>query len=313
MRLLAGLFAVSACTSTASPPTPTASAESTAVGRACGERVAAMRAGFAGMTKLRRTIDLPDGMQLPASDHGTAMGDATFLLFVRADGTFVLDGEPVATVEAVTRPLLAELARLNEEWEPAPPIAPQATSKFALVIFLALDARAPLTPVVALVEALPKETNFWQVVDLADAPEGPAGPAWVDETLAAIRTLPPPERSMEVARAIERAIGGCASLQDDFDLIATGDPEQRGVLLAHTLPLSVERCRCEGVDVEGLTTIVWATAGGEWVRKRQLPLAFSRDEAASAVILPVNANGADLAREAAVRGLRPFRLQLDDP
>lgn len=273
-----------------------------------------MRTAFAGMTELQRTIDLPDGMQIPASNLGMTVGEGT-LLFVRADGTFVLDDQPVATVEAVTKLLVEQLAQMNDELNgpPDPRFAPQAESQFALVMLLVIDARAPLTHVVALIEALPKQTNYWQVVDLAGTAAGPAGPAWADETLIAARALPPPERATKLAPAIERAIGGCQALQDDFALIATAEPDSRRVLLADALPSSVEKCRCEGVDVEALMTIVWTTAGGQSVRKRKLPLVFAREPTAEALNLPSTANGADLAREAAARGMRPFRLQLGDP
>ena len=76
------------------------------------------------------------------------------------------------------------------------------------------------------------------------------------------------------------------------------------------VPPAVLSCRCESVDVEALTAILWHSAGKKAPARRLLPLCLRQDRGARAVRLPANATGADLARLAEERAGRPFRLSL---
>jgi hypothetical protein len=319
LRLVATL-ALSACTSTAPSSGPAASAVpaasaapdapvvpgAPAVPAACRERLTWMRAVLAGLADVKTELELPDGMQLPASSQGEKIGFGT-PLYVGADGTFVLDRAPVATIAAVAeelRPMYAPSAAIRGPGEPEPP-----PRQMSIELLLVIDARAPLTWVTALVEALPANTKYWQVVAGPGAPAGPAEPAWVGDVMTAVRAAPRRERPTRFGEALERAYGSC-TVQELSEAQMAELSSRPGPLVAEVAPLQVELCRCEGVDVEGLTALIWQIAGGPTVHRRMVPLALSRDPGAEALVLRASANGGDLAREAAARGPRPFRLQL---
>jgi hypothetical protein len=286
-----------ACTSAAPEASP-------GPGATCEARVAAMRSMFAGGGPTDRAIiNLPDGMEIPASSGGVDVGDG-IPLFVRADGTYKFDNQAIVEAGAVQ-----EL--LKEEFEKAVMLAENTGRPFQASVLLVIDRRAPLAAVRDLVQPLPPGGSYVQVVELAGdpVPPPPPIPAWLTELVAA-KEMPYDEWSTRVSAAISRAIGTCAAVREALDAADRTPGEDRRRVAAERVPAAVLACGCDTVDVEALTAILWKIEGKHTPSRRQLPLGLTGDEQVEAVTLPVNATGSDLARLAEERGARPFRLTL---
>lgn len=265
---------------------------------ACAAKVSTMRALFAQGPGEMFVINTPPGMQLPVSARGVTVEDG-LPLFVNADGTFNLNNEPFATVAAVNVPL-------TDEFDNATQLAENTGKPSQPRLLLVADQRAPASAILELAAVVPPATRLLLIANLeGDAP--PAPPAMPPAVAAALK-VPADQRSFALAELLKPAIGGCAAIRETFDAVATTSSDQRSKVLLDGLPAALEKCSCDGVDVDTLLSVVWSMAGKTAATRRQLVLPLVQDPAAEAVDLPASATAGELVRLAETRDGKPFRL-----
>lgn len=312
MRPLLVLAGLLACTPSSAPdaagtaptkvaePTPTAPPAAPPVTAECAAKVAAMRALFAQAPSSPVVINTPPGVELPTTTSaGGPITDGT-PLFVSAAGEFELYTQRYPSITAVQQ-------ALAEEFDMARTLAERQGQPFAPALLLVADARAPASAIGKLAAALPPETRFVLIANLA-GDTVPTPPPTPESVRAVLADTPVEVRSQELANVIAPALGTCKAARDAFGAVADTTADQRSKVLFDRLPTAVETCRCEGLDVETLTAAVWGMTGKFEPDKRALPLALTRDPKAEAAKLPANATVADLTRLAETRGDAPFRL-----
>ncbi|WP_096326333.1 hypothetical protein [Nannocystis exedens] len=300
-----GASAPAARTATGPAPTsaaPAPDAKASPAAAACTERVTAMRTLFAHGPGDANPLDLPPGMELPTTSGGEPVGNG-IPVFVLADGGFRLDGQVHPTIVELRKALDAEFEKIKQ-------LNVNTEAPFRASLSLVVDARVPASTVLELANGLPPEVTLSQIVQLAGdtAPPVPPMPPAVKKIFDEPRA---PQRAEQLAKALEKAIGGCKPVTELFQGVAVTDVAARGKMLLDELPGAVEACKCEGIDLDVLVAGVWQMAGKTSPSKRQLPLALSRDAKAEQERLPANATAADLARVAGARGATPFRLVLE--
>jgi len=288
---------------TAVAPSAPAAAPASAV-QDCASRVAGMRDVFASGPAEPVIIPLLAGMELPDSRDGTAITDG-LPIYILADGSFNYNATPLAAVTDAE-------ARIKQDLVHAQAFAEARERPFHPTLLLIVDRRAPISVIDALARSLPVTMNYAQVVDLSGdgVPPPPPIPAWVDAAYNTADLVDAADYQERRVAAISRAIGSCDAVREAFAAAADASFEDRERALIGRVPPAVLRCRCESVDVEALTAILWHSAGKKAPARRLLPLRLRQDRGARSVRLPANATGADLARLAEERAGRPFRLSL---
>jgi len=264
----------------------------------CATKVAAMRALFADGPVDAMMINTLAGMQLPESGRGAPLEDG-LPLFIRADGSFEFGGQSVTEISAVHELLTEEFAKaiqlgenLGRPWSPR--------------LLIVADARASAAVLRELAGRLPPATQLAVVVNRAGdtIPTPPPIPAAVTAALAVTADL----RSQNLAALLTTAIGSCAALSDVFNAVASTTSDLRSKTLFEGLPGAVEKCNCEGIDVETLVAVVWSMSGKSEPEHRQLRFQFARTREAEAVSLPANATVRDLVALAEARDPTPLSI-----
>lgn len=283
---------------TRTEPTST-DATKTAPSTECTAKVAAMRTLFAHGPGDPPVVNPLEGTQLPETSRGAPIVEG-FPLFIRADGSFDFNGQSFATVAALDEVLTEDFDRgmqlaknMDRPWQPR--------------LLLVADARAPATVIRDLAATVPLETTFAVIATLAGdtVPTAPPIPAPVQEALVVRADL----RSQKLAELLTTAIGSCTPAADVFQAVATTTSDNRSKVLLDGLPGAIEACRCEGIDVETVTAVVWSMSGklGPDMREIGIPLAGSRE--AAVVLVPATATISDLVRLAdAQPTAKPFRF-----
>lgn len=303
-RRLVALVTTGLLACTASAPPPPAAEEKHAApapSEGCREKVAEMRALFSQVSGEPNVINPIEGMQLPESSQGAAIEDG-FPLFVLADGSYQFDGAAKPSVDALKE-------QLTEEFDKGNLLAERMDKPFSPHILLVADVRAPAAAVLALGPIVPPGTKYTLIAILAGdivPPHPPYPPALVD----VLKNSPAEQRAIDLARLLETAIGSCEPIKQVFQDVATAPSDKRTATLVSGLPDAVEKCRCEGIDLEMLFGAVWATGGKTEKSMRALALALSFDAGTEEVTLPAAATVTDLVRLAEQRGASPFRLVL---
>lgn len=283
--ILAGLLALTAACNSAAK-------------QACAAKVATMRALFAQGPGEMLVINTPAGMQLPVSARGAAVDDG-LPLFVHADGTFNFNNEAFATVAAVNVPLTDEFDKANQLGESmGKPWQPR--------LLLVADQRAPASAIVELAALVPPATRLLLIANL-EGDTAPAPPPMPPAVEAALK-VPADQRAYALAELLKPAIGSCAAIRETFDAVAATSSDQRSKVLFDGLPAALEKCGCDGVDVDTLFSVVWSMSGKTEPTRRQLVLPLAQDPAAETIELPTNATAAELVRLAETRDGKPFRL-----
>lgn len=169
---------------------------------------------------------------------------------------------------------------------------------YGIALVLAIDAAAPLAPVLTQVGALGGGLPMrLLVVDERAAPSEP--PAWLAERVAELRAgndgspwLYRLTSCPEALAAAERATGVDASLR----------------AWQEEIPPAVSRCGCEGTDVEGLAALAWIRFDAGRTPLGTLPFALSSEPGAAPMTLAGDASARDLVAYLEGRGDRPFSL-----
>lgn len=264
----------------------------------CATKVTAMRALFANGPAEMSMIYPVDGMQLPESDRGAPLED-WMPIFIRADGSFEFNGQSFTEITKVNEELAGEFDKamelgenLGRPWSP----------RLALVA----DVRASAAVIRELAGLLPPATQLSMVVNRAGdtIPIAPPIPAAVKAALVIRADV----RSQNLAGLLTTATGSCAAVADVFNAVASTTSDLRGKTLFDGLPGAVEKCRCEGVDVETLVAVVWSMGGRSEPDKRQFTLQFARARGPEAVSLSANATVRDLVTLAEARDPRPLSI-----
>lgn len=278
--------------------TKSAASPTTLVPTDCATKVAAMRALFADGPAEMTMINTLAGMQLPESKRGAPLED-WMPIFIRADGSFDLGGQSFTEITAVHEVL-------TEEFDKAIVLGENIGRPWSPRMAIVADARASAAVIRELAGRLPPATQLALVVNRAGdtIPIPPPIPAAVTAALV-VRA---DERSQNLAALLTTAIGSCAAISDVFNAVASTTSDLRGKTLFDGLPGAVEKCRCEGVDVETLVAVVWSMGGKSEPDKRQLALQFARAPAAEAVALPANATVRDLVALAEARDPMPLSI-----
>ena len=267
----------------------------------CEARVATMREVLALIPRDPRdaSMTVPEGLQLIPYTGGNMIGDGVPLV-IHANGSFQFGDVEYADFAALKGPLIDQFAN-------AAVLAKNLEQPFAATLLLLFDARAPITALPTLTAALPREVSYGLLVTLVDdrVPAPPPTPAWAQAALAPTDTN---ERTMSVADAADRAIGGCESVRKVFAAVTDAPADDRTTTLVDRLPAAVHTCGCEGVDVEALTAIVWGMHGQRWPRTRVVPIPISHDPKAERLELPGTMTAKDLAALLNTRDRLPFRL-----
>lgn len=265
---------------------------------ACAAKVSTMRALFAHGPGEAVVINTLSGMRLPVSARGSTVEDG-LPLFVNADGSFDFNNEAFATVAAVNVPLA-------EEYDKATQLAANIGKPWQPRLLLVADHRAPASAIQGLAAAVPPATRILLITELeGDAP--PTPPPMPPAVEAALK-VPPDQRSFALAELLKPSIGGCTAIRETFDAVATTTSDQRSKVLLDGLPAALEKCSCDGVDVDTLLSVVWLMSGKTEPTRRQLLLPLSQDPAAELVELPATATATELVRLAETREGKPFRL-----
>ena len=268
------------------------------VSEECAAKVAAARTLFAHGGEVVM-IHAPPGMQLAESSRGVAIEDG-ILIYVREDGSFTVDiSTPLPTVAAAHE-------ALQEEFDRATTLAENTGRPWSARLLIVAEARAPASAILDLAALVPPTVRLILVVDLAGDVVPPAPPK-SDAVKAAI-AVPLEERASRTANLLTPAIGTCAPVREVFDAVATTSSDLRGKTMFDGLPGAIERCGCQGVDVDTLVSVVWAMAGKTHPSKRSLTLPLSREPGAELVELPANARTSDLVLMIEKRDGKPFRV-----
>lgn len=276
--------------SVASPITP--------VPTDCATKIAAMRALFADGPAEMTMINTLAGMQLPESERGAPLED-WMPIFIRADGSFDFGGQSFTAITAVHEVL-------TEEFDKAIALGENIGRPWSPRMAIVADVRASAAVIRELAGRLPPATQLAMVVNrVGDTiPIPPPIPAAVTAALV-VRA---DERSQNLAALLTTAIGSCAAITDVFNAVASTTSDLRGKTLFDGLPGAVEKCRCEGVDVETLVAVVWSMGGKSEPDKRQFMLQFARARGAETVALPANATVRDLVALAEARDPMPLSI-----
>lgn len=264
----------------------------------CAAKVEAMRTLFAHGPGEPVYFDTRE-LQLPVSAGGEAVEDG-IPMFVEAGGGFKFDNQAYATAAEAMVPL-------TEEYEKAEQMGENIGKPWQPRLMVVADQRAPASAILELAAALPAATRILLIADLAGdvPPTPPPMPAAVAEVL---KVSAADQRSYALADMMKKAIGDCEALREAFAAVADTSADQRGQVLLDGLPGALEKCGCDGVDVETLISAVWSLGGKTEPTRRQHLLALVQDPAAERVKLAATANAADLVRLAATRAGKPFRV-----
>lgn len=302
--LLAGLLA---CTPGDAPkadppktdPPKTDAPRTDAPTPACTARVAEIRALLAQLDTDPVVINTSPGMQLAESSRGGAIDDGV-PLFIREDGSFEFDAQPLPTLAALK-------VALDEEYDKAKLLSERMGRPWQPRLILVADARTPVATLRDLAAVVAPATTFALIVNLAGdtIPTPPPIPDAVRDAMV-VRA---DERSQKLASVIIPAIGTCTPVTEVFDAVASTSADMRGKLLHENLPDAIAKCRCEGLDVETLVAAVWSMSAKTEPAKRQLLLPLTTDRKAGALELPASARVRDLVPLLEARDA-PFRLVL---
>jgi len=268
------------------------------VSEECAAKVAAARTLFAHGGEVAVLFAQP-GMQLAESSHGAAIEDG-IPVYVREDGSFLVDlRTPLPTVAAAHE-------ALQEELDKAMTLAENTGQPWSQRLLLVPDARAPASAILDLAALLPPTLRLIVIVDLTGDVVPPAPP--MSDAVKAATESPFPERTYRTADLLTPAIGTCAPVREVFDAVTTTTSDLRGKTLLDGLPGAIERCGCQGVDVDTLVSAAWAMVGKHQPSKRGLALPLSREPGAELVELPANARTSDLVLMIEKRDGKPFRV-----
>ncbi len=269
----------------------------------CEARVIAMREVLSHISRdpLEAAIPIPADFQpitLPGADP---MPDG-MPVFLHADGRFEFDNA-IADVAEVER-------RLQDEADKADMLTRatgEPASQWALLLLV--DERAPIAGLVGLLSRLPARWRPGLVVTVADdrVPPAPPTPAWVHEALVPDSNA----RTLAVGDAMRRAIGPCDAVGAVFRDIADAPPDDRNDMLVDRTPDAVQSCRCEGVDVEGVTAMLWALHGRHHLRTRWAGLARPGGRNKRCLKLRRQATGGELAARLRAEGFYTQCLELE--
>ena len=264
----------------------------------CAAKVAAMRTLFAHGPDETNVVNTLENMQLPETSGGGTI-DEGIPLTIRADGSFDFNNQSFTPVAELQSMLTAEFDKaiqmgemIGRPWQPR--------------MLLIADARAQASVIHDLAAALPPTTGLALIATLAGdtVPTAPPVPAAVQDALAA----PADQRSQKLAELFTTAIGSCPAVADVFQGVATTSPDMRSKLLLDGMPGAIERCRCEGIDVETVVSAVWSMSGKLGPDQRQIGLRLARSGEAATDLIPANATIRELVRLAAAPDAKPLRF-----
>lgn len=300
-----------ACDRGASPTANTA----TATAAPCEDRVAVMRDIF------NKTIaaDTHDGAaresdriaDLVASNAGQPYTPADVTLHLHADGEFAVDdgapGDRAAAWLALEVALARRAHRIAARTRPENPDDDDHAARApGARIHLALAPAAPIADLLDLIRQLsPGDTLSLVVRDPRPPLPESVLPAKI---LAAVHELRADPRRMGDPLHVETMLT-CPEFRPLLTRTAFAAPAAREHELLTAAPDLALACKCDGVDVEGLTAATWQRLRPDLPRLRLLPFNNGRPDAA-AVTLPVTARAADLVREAESRGDTPTHYLL---
>lgn len=276
--------------------TPPAQVEAVRAAIRCAERVAAIRGLFAQRSDESVVFNTPEGMQLPETTGGGRIQEG-IPLFIRADGSFEFNNE--------TTTLAALKDLLGEEFEKAKQLGEVIGRPYQPRLVIIADARARATVIRDLAAELPPETTLSLIANLAGdtLPTPPPIPAAVTEAIAG----PAEQRSPQFAALLTTAIGSCTALSEVFQAVAETTADMRSTVLLDGLPGAIERCRCEGMDLETVVAVVWSMSGKQTLNTRHLPLPLARKREAGD-LLPADATIRDLVRRVEAPAAKPIRF-----
>lgn len=264
----------------------------------CAERVAAIRGLFAQRSDESVVFNTPEGMQLPETTGGGGGGSQEGIpVFIRADGSFEFNSE--------TTTLAALKDQLGEEFEKAKQLGEMIGRPYQPRLVIIADARARATVIRDLAAELPPETTLSLIANLAGdtLPTPPPIPAAVTEAIAG----PAEQRSPQFAALLTTAIGSCTALSEVFQAVAETTADMRSTVLLDGLPGAIERCRCEGMDLETVVAVVWSMSGKQTPNTRSLALPLARKREAGD-LLPTDATIRDLVRRVEAPAAKPIRF-----
>lgn len=262
----------------------------------CAERVAAIRGLFAQRSDESLVFNTPEGMQLPETTGGGGTQEG-IPLFIRADGSFEFNNE--------TTTFAALKDQLGEEFEKAKQLGEMIGQPYQPRLVIIADSRARATVIRDLAAELPPETILSLIANLAGdtLPTPPPIPAAVTEAIAG----PAEQRSPKFAALLTTAIGSCTALSEVFQAVAETTADMRSTVLLDGLPGAIERCRCEGMDLETVVAVVWSMSGKQTPNRRSLALPLARKREAGD-LLPADATIRDLVRRVEAPAAKPIRF-----
>lgn len=238
----------------------------------CGQRV----------TELRR--------ELGASGEGADVSILTWQLPEAAGGAVIRERAPVANIR-LAFPVVLDLENLGVQGPDAGDVLARRVRR-GRPLYLAVDPRYSARSLVALLRPLAGRVSELRLV--------------VTEGGTVNRD---PERIRRTVAELNAAMGGCAQARQAFARAATVPAPSRPDMLRRRLPAAVQQCRCEGVDVERLASLVREIFDeGPDYRYFRIALGDADDEG----VRPIDAttSTADLARMAAAAPGEVLRVAL---
>lgn len=190
-------------------------------------------------------------------------------------------------------------AGAGAEGRPAPALPGAGElATYGIEVVLAIDAGAPLAPILTQLAAL-RGGPPMRLLVVDGRAATPEPPAWLAERAAELRAgnngspwLYRLTSCAEVLAAAERATSVEASLK----------------VWQEEIPAAVSRCGCEGTDVEGLAALAWIRFDAGRTPIGTLPFALSYEPGVEPMRLAADASAGDLVAYVEGRGERPFAL-----
>jgi hypothetical protein len=286
----------------------------TATAVPCDVRVAAMRDVFTRIPEgayAGATLESDRTADLVTSDRAQPYTQPDVRVYLRPGGEFVVDdnspGDRAMARLALDDALVSRLERrTSKPGADNPYVGPTASdvrpadapgAKIQLFV-------APAAPIAELLELLRQVAPGNDVSLVVRDPQPPLTESDLPPpVLAALRasdvrnagprltSAPPPLEAMMTCPEFRPLLTRTA-------FAGRGEREREWLKTAPDLALA---CKCDGVDVEGLTAVTWQRTLPDLPTLRLLPLRWSGDPA-DLVTLPKDAKGADLVRQLEARG-----------
>jgi len=224
-------------------------------GEACEDRLASMRDRLED-TPPPSPIDVA-GVELPTVEEAAEVPGPGAVVYLGEDGPYLYEEGPLEPEE-----IAEQMESLSRNWEILHPGTEQPPRAY-----LRLSGDAAVDDVLPVIDAVPDGLEVRLLVEIEDAPEPPeavpeTAPAWLARQVEDLRGMESPsDRTRVLSRMGATALTTCEPAIIAFAAAASAGFRTRWERLSARMPEAAEECRCRGLDVDAIETVLMLVRG----------------------------------------------------